>query len=355
MQVRRTVLAACLGLVVFTISTLANAQYQVTNLDSNQLRQAPVIDPLLGNAWGLARSATSHWWISDNSTGWSTLYEANGTEEALKVSIPTAGNGPTLPAGLNGPGTPTGIVANGSTGDFKIDSVKSSFIFATLDGIISGWPGTNKNQATIAVDNSTNKASYTGLAITNYATGNFLYAADAANNEIDMYDASFNFLRSFGDPSIPSEFSVFGIQDINAMVYVTYAMTNGNGGGYLDVFKEDGTFVKTLVQGSILNQAWGIALAPSNFGPLSNALLVTNNVANGTINGFNATTGKFMGTMRDQIGFPIILNGVWGIAFGGGGTSNGPTNTLFVTVGANDQAGTFLSIAYNPLPIKLPF
>jgi uncharacterized protein (TIGR03118 family) len=148
---------------------------------------------------------------------------------------------------------------------------------------------------------------------------------------------------------------VFGIQDINALVYVTYAMTNGNGGGYLDVFKEDGTFVKTLVQGAILNQAWGIALAPSNFGPLSNALLVTNNVAQGTINGFNPTTGKFMGTMRDQIGFPIILNGVWGIAFGGGGTSNGPTNTLFVTVGANDQAGTFLSIAFNPLPFKFPF
>src|SRR6202034_3517502 len=235
--------------------------------------------------------------------------------------------------GLNGPGSPTGIVANPSSSDFKIDGVKSSFIFATLNGTISGWPGTNKNQATIVVDDSAGKASFTGLAITNYASGNFLYAADAANNELDLYDSSFNFVRSFGDPSIPSDFAVFGIQDINALVYVTYAMTNGNGGGYLDVFKEDGTFVKTLVQGAILNQAWGIALAPSNFGPLSNALLVTNNVAQGTINGFNPTTGKFMGTMRDQIGFPIILNGVWGIAFGGGGTRNRPTNTLCVTWG----------------------
>lgn len=355
MQVCRIALAACLGLVLFTVSAPAHAQYQITNLDSNQVGKATVNDPLLGNAWGLARSATSPWWVSDNSTGWSTLYDANGTQVALKVVIPTAGNGPTSPTGLNGPGTPTGIVFNGSTADFMIDGVKSSFIFATLDGTISGWPGMNKNMATIAVDNSATKASYTGLAITNYATGNFLYAADAANNVIDMYDGSFNLVRSFGDPSATSNLAVFGIQDIKGMVYVAYAEPSGGPGGLIDVFKEDGTFVKTLIQGPILNQAWGIALAPSNFGPLSNTLLITNNTATGTINGFNPNTGRFVGIMRDRFGFPIILNGIWGIAFGGGNTTNGAANTLFVTVGANDQAGTFLSIDFNPIPFRFPF
>lgn len=347
MQVCRTALAACLGLVLFTITAPAHAQYKVTSLDSNQLRQAPTIDPLLGNAWGLARSATSPWWVSDNGTGWSTLYAANGTEESLKVVIPTAGNGPTSPTGLNGPGTPTGIVSNGSS-EFEVDGVKSSFIFATLDGTISGWPGTNRNQATIAVDNSANKASYTGLAITSKTSGNFLYAADNANNEIDIYDGSFNFVKSFGDPSIPSGFSVFGIQDINGLLYVAYAMTNGNAGGFIDLFKEDGTFVKTLIQGPPLNQAWGIAAAPSSFGPLSNTLLVTNNVTHGEINGFDPITGKFVGTLRDEWGKKIIINGVWGIAFGGGSTNNGATNTLFVTAGADDLAGSFLSIDFKP-------
>jgi uncharacterized protein (TIGR03118 family) len=347
MQLCRTALAACLGLALFTISAPAHAQYKVTSLDSNQLHQAPTIDPLLGNAWGLARSATSPWWVSDNSTGWSTLYAANGTEESLKVVIPTAGNGPTSPTGLNGPGTPTGIVFNGSS-EFEVDGVKSSFIFATLDGTISGWPGTNKNQATIAVDNSANKASYTGLAITSKTSGNFLYAADNGNNEIDIYDGSFNFVKSFGDPSIPSGFSVFGIQDINSLLYVAYAMTNGNAGGFIDLFKEDGTFVKTLIQGPPLNQAWGIAAAPSNFGPLSNTLLVTNNVTHGEINGFDPITGKFVGTLRDEWGKKIIINGVWGIAFGGGSTNNGATNTLFVTAGADDLAGSFLSLDFKP-------
>ena len=347
MQVCRTALAACLGLVLFTISAPANAQYKVTSLDSNQLRQAPTIDPLLGNAWGLARSATSPWWVCDNSTGWSTLYLANGTEESLKVVIPTAGNGPTSPTGLNGPGTPTGIVFNGSS-EFEVDGVKSNFIFATLDGTISGWPGTNKNQATIAVDNSANKAMYTGLAITSKPSGNFLYAADNTNNVIDMYDGNFSLVKSFGDPSIPSGFSVFGIQDINGLLYVAYAMTNGNAGGFIDLFKEDGTFVKTLIQGSPLNLPWGIAAAPSNFGPLSNTLLVTNNVTHGEINGFDPITGKFVGTMRDEWGKKIIINGVWGIAFGGGSTNNGATNTLFVTAGADDLAGSFLSIDFKP-------
>jgi hypothetical protein len=94
---------------------------------------------------------------------------------------------------------------------------------------------------------------------------------------IDMFDGTFTLVKSFGDPAIPSTFSVFGIQDINGLVYVTYAVPNVGAGGYVDEFKEDGTFVKTLIQGLPLNQAWGVAAAPPNFGPLSNTLLVSNN------------------------------------------------------------------------------
>jgi uncharacterized protein (TIGR03118 family) len=353
MLVRRTVVVFCLGLALLTVSALARAQYHLTNLVSNQVNShATTIDPLLANPWGLARSAGSPWWLSDNDTGWSTLYTATGTEEALKVVIPTAGNGPVEATGLNGPGTPTGIVYNGSKTDFQVSGVSSSFIFATLDGTISAWPGTNRNLATLVVDNSASKASYTGLAITSNASGNFLYAADNTNNKIDMFDGNFKLVQSFGDPSVPSTLSVFGVQDINGMVYVTYAVPNVGAGGYVDVFMENGTFVKTLIQGPILNQAWGVALAPANFGPLSNTLLISNNSVDGTINGFNATTGKFVGTIRDEFGRKIVLNNLWGIAFGGGATNNGAVNELFVTVGQGigtaELAGTFASIVFNP-------
>jgi hypothetical protein len=51
----------------------ANAQYVQHNLLSDQAGQADLVDPNLVNAWGLSRSATSPWWISDNGTGHSTL------------------------------------------------------------------------------------------------------------------------------------------------------------------------------------------------------------------------------------------------------------------------------------------
>jgi len=353
MQVCRTAVVACLGLVLLMFSAPARAQYQLTNLVSNQVHQAPTIDPLLANAWGLARSATGAWWINDNDTGWSTLYEANGTQVPLRVVIPTAGNGPVSPTGGNGPGTPTGIVYNASSTDFQVQGWPSVFLFATLDGIISAWvPAVNANLALIAVDNSASKALYTGLAITNNASGNFLYAADNANNHIDMFDGNFNLVKSFGDPNAPANLSVFGIQDINGLVYVAYAVPNVGAGGLIDVFKEDGTFVKTLIQGSTLNQAWGIAAAPGNFGPLSNTLLVSNNSVNGTINAFDPTTGNFVGTIKDENGKTIVLNNLWGIAFGGGNSTNGPTNALFVTVGQGigtaELAGTFAKIVFKP-------
>lgn len=352
MQVHRTVVAVCFGVLPLMLSAPAGAQYHLKNLVSNQVGQAPTIDPLLANAWGLARSATSPWWITDNDTGWSTIYDATGTQASLRVLIPTAGNGPSSPTGLNGPGTPTGIVANGSSTDFQTQGKKASFIFATLDGTISAWAsGVNANESMIVVDNSASKASYTGLAITNHPSGNYLYAADNTNNHIDMFDGTFTWVKSFGDLAIPSTFSVFGIQDINGLVYVTYAVPNVGAGGYVDVFKEDGTFVKTLIQGEPLNQAWGVAAAPPNFGPLRNTLLVSNNSVEGTINAFDPVTGRFVGTIRDEHGDKIVLNNLWGVAFGGGATANGATNELFVTVGQGigtaELAGTFAKIVFN--------
>jgi uncharacterized protein (TIGR03118 family) len=356
MLVRRIPVVVCLGLVLLTVSPLAKAQYHLTNLVSNQFDEHPAnTDPLLVNPWGLTRSASSPWWVADNLSGWSTVYTATGTKESLDVLIPTAGNGPISPTGNNGVGTPTGVVHNGSTTDFQVQGKSSSYIFATLDGTISAWaPGVNGNLATLVVDRSAEKAMYTGLAITSNSSGNFLYAADNTNDHVDMFDSNFNLVMSFGDPSIPSTFSTFGVQDINGMVYVTYAQTNGDAEGYVDVFKEDGTFVKTLIHGLPLNQPWGLTLAPSNFGPLSNTLLVSNNATpNGTINGFNPVSGKFVGTIRNEFGRPITLSNLWGIAFGAGTTNNGAANELFVTAGPGEgaqaqDAGTFASIVFSP-------
>lgn len=341
MQHRRVALTIFLGLGLILASSGAWAQYQLTNLSSNQLKWANHTDPLLVNAWGLVRAGGSPWWVSDNNSGWSTLYDAAGnTNQGLKVLIPTNGG--------NGPGSPTGVVWNGSN-NFQVQGWASIFLFATLDGTISGWaPQSNFNSAIVAVNNSSKGAVYTGLAIS--AAGDFLYAADMANNAVEIYDGNFNLVKSFTDSTLPAGFVPFGIQDISGQVYVAFASATGGNGGFVEVFKEDGTPVtpgKPLISGAPLNQPWGMALAPRNFGPLSNTILVSNNTNQGAINAFNAGNGQFVGTIKGANGKAITIDQLWGIAFGGGSANNGATNQLFFTAGpGGNLAGTFGVISF---------
>ena len=338
MQRRTTAITLAVGLALMFVSSAAVAQYQLTNLVSNQVGQAKHTDPLLVNAWGLAYGTGGPFWISDAGSGWSTLYTGQGLKQGLEVGVPSASG--------EGPGSPTGIVFNGSS-DFQIQGWSTFFLFATLDGTISGWsPQSNPNQAIIVVNNSSSGAVYTGLAVTSNASGNFLFAADNWNNKIDMYDGSFNLVSSFTDTTVPSGFAPFGIQDLNGLLFVSFASPSGASGGYIDIFSESGVFLKRLVSGSPLNQPWGFAAAPKNFGALSNTLLVSNNVnKTGTINAFNALTGQFVGTLEDVNGKAIHIDQLWGIEFGGGSANNGSTNELFFTAGpSNNLAGTFGSI-----------
>src|ERR1039458_5882278 len=169
MQRRTIVFAACLGLALIFVSNAALAQYQLTNLVSNQVGNARHADPLLVNAWGLTYGPGGPFWISDNGSGWSTLYNGKGVAKSLQVVVPSQSGA--------GPGSPTGIVFNGSpdASEFQVQGWAAIFLFATLDGTISGWaPQSNPNAAIIAVDNSATGAVYTGLAITNKPSGNFL-------------------------------------------------------------------------------------------------------------------------------------------------------------------------------------
>src|SRR5271170_1900386 len=105
MQRRTLAIASILGLVLISMGSTAWAQYQLTDLVSNNSGAALHSDPLLVNAWGLVHAPGSPWWISDNGSGWSTLYSVVGgavSKVPLNVLIPTAGG--------DGPGSPTGIV-----------------------------------------------------------------------------------------------------------------------------------------------------------------------------------------------------------------------------------------------------
>lgn len=123
------------------------------------------------------------------------------------------------------------------------------------------------------------------------------------------------------------------MQNINGLLYVTFAgFFSGAPGGVVDVFATDGTLIKTLASQAPLNGPWGLAMAPANFGPFSNDLLV-GNLFDGRINAFDPNTGAFLGQLRNQQGQAISIDGLWGLAFGAGSPQNGKTNDLFFTAG----------------------
>ena len=348
--------------------TSTTTDYELTYLVSNSSAiPAQSTDPKLINAWGLAFNPQAYAWVSDAGSNYSSLYDGNGSPPASGSGVPAY---ITIPAGSSGTGEPTGITYNATSG-FDISSggvsAPATFIFATLGGSIDGWNETvNANSAVVAY-NSTNGAMFTAVTMATESGTTYLYAADFKNGTIDVFNSSFAPITvggDFFDSAIPSGYAPYNIQNIPnssgmPQLYVTYAepssspqhVTIGNGLGYVAVFQWDGTLISTLVSGGALNAPWGLAIAPSNFGSLSGALLV-GNFGNGAIDAYNPTTGASMGTMMGANGQQLFVPGLWGLAFGNGYDSQ-PTTTLFFTGGPDTQtAGVFGRIdlpgAYTP-------
>ena len=136
------------------------------------------------------------------------------------MSIPSTGAGPQ---------GPTGQVQNSAgTGNFVLgDGTAASFMFATLAGTIDGWNAGEGTTASQAV--STSGATYTGLALANNGSGNFLYAADfVIGGGINVFNSSFanvtagtTFGGKFVDPSPISGFAPYNVQLVNGDLYVT--------------------------------------------------------------------------------------------------------------------------------------
>ena len=317
-----------------------------TNLvsDDTQFTPAQVQDPNLVNPWGLAASSTGEWWVANEGTGTSTVYNTSTspvTPDSLVVSVPPGST-------ASAQGTPTGTVFNTSGKGFDVSengkTGSSVFLFDTVDGTISGWsPSVDSTNAIVGATNP--GAIYTGLAMATDQHGEtLLYAADFGKGSIDVYNQNFqsvtNLRGNFTDPQLPAGYSPFNIQAIDNQLYVEYAPvadvlagTSAPGEGAVDVFTADGQLLEHLIRpgDTHINQPWAVALAPSNFGSFSNDLLI-GNFGDGTINAFGPRSGHFAGELTNAAGQPIAITHLWGMAFGNGGEA-GPTNTLYFTAG----------------------
>jgi uncharacterized protein (TIGR03118 family) len=346
--------AVTLTFLLLAASNGLAQHYQRTDLTTDNSTVSPTaanVDPSLVNPWGMARSSGSPWWISDNGTSLSTLYDSTGAARMLPapaacplkncISIP-------LPDGTPG-GTPTGTVFN-YTGAFEVGPGQSAFfLFATEDGTISGWnPGANPTAAIVKV-NRAGSAIYKGLALATLPNGRpHLYATNFQSGEVEVFDGKFHKIPQIGrfvDAKLPSNYAPFGIQNVGGNIVVTFAHRkpgstdedHGPGLGFVDVFDVFGNLLLRLKQHISLNAPWGIALAPGDFGPFSHRLLI-GNFGDGLIHAFNAVSGQLVGTVLDSTGAPLTIGGLWGLSFGGDNTNSGLATALFFTAGANDEA-----------------
>jgi uncharacterized protein (TIGR03118 family) len=330
--------------IALLVSSAAFAQhYQQTDLvaNSTSVSSMATIDPNLVNAWGLSRGSGSPWWVADNGTGLSTLYDGAGAIVPLVVTIPP-------PMGTEPPSAPTGTVFN-FTKAFAVRPGKPSvFLFVTEDGTISGWnPGADPTNAIIKVDNSAQGAIYKGCAIARDGSIVRLYATNFASGRVEMYDGRFQpvtIAGAFRDAKLPANYAPFGIQNVGGNIVVTFAHRrpgstdedHGAGLGYVDVFDLDGRLLLRLQHGPFLNAPWGIALAPGDFGAFSHRLLI-GNFGNGRIHAFNLVSGTVEGVLLNTDGTQLWIDGLWALSFGGDAARNGLATELFFTAGPNDE------------------
>lgn len=343
-----------------TLTVNAASAYSLTNLVADTAAAgALVTDPNLINPWGVVFATGAPVWVANNHSETSTLYDGTGKPQ------PTAGPLIVNTVPTTGAVTfdPTGIVANTSTTDFMVSGAgtpgPAKFIFSGEGGMIGAWaPSVDLHNTVVmypAAGGDNGGAVYKGLAIAKNGNAQFLYATDFHNNKIDVFDATFAkqtlAAGAFVDSTLPAGYAPFGIQAVAngsggaTQIYVTYAKqdtaahdnVSGAGLGLVDIYDPAGNFVKHLIPvGGALNAPWGIALAPADFGTLSNTLLI-GNFGDGKINGYDASAGTFMGAITNSSGVAFAEPGLWGIAFGNDASSQ-PHNTLFFAAGPNDEA-----------------
>ena len=327
----------------FAFRALAGSNaYIQHNLVADTPGVADLTDPNLVNPWGIAQSATSPFWISDNGTGLATVYSTSATATltvaSLKVTIPRGA------ASGAGTGPVTGQLSN-STTVFLIGTTKASFLFCTQDGTISGWNG--GAAATIKVDNSSKGAVYDGMALGGASTAPQLYVANFHSGAVEVYDGNFAPVTlaagAFTDAKIPSGFAPFNIVNIGGKLYVAYAKQSsagnydvaGPGNGYVDIFDMSGNLTTRLIAAGALNAPWGMAIAPANFGVFANMLLV-GNFGNGLINVYDPAAGTALGALQNPSGSAISIDGLWALQ-AGNGKSGGDTNAVYFTAGPDAQ------------------
>jgi len=286
-----------------------------------------IIDPNLINAWGIIVD-NGYIWVNANNTDLLIRYDLSGRNPYDISFYDESGN---LLSNTSSPVVnPTGIVKNPTNGYLLTDGTtiqKSSYLIASESGDLFGYSpnvgGGNKAYRIFAGSTLTPTPVYKGLAVVN----NHLFAADFLNGNIDMFldvHGTNNILftkhiTQYDVVTDPNHVAPFNIVHLHNHLYVMYAYKNtaasrdDNGdGGFIDLYKAKGTFIKRFSSSDDLKSPWAFVLAPKSYCCERPSFLV-GNFGSGSIlilNQHGHHVGDVYGNNSDTL---LVIDGLWGL------------------------------------------
>ena len=371
-----------------------NAYKQANLAASSDSYGAPFVIPDLIDGWGIAirpAGAGGHFWVTASANSYEFVGDVNGEPLSIDPALGIVSLPPSdMPDGPN-PGASNGVVFNGTGAGFRITqtldngetfTAPAKFVFVSDNGVISAWAQRNNADGSLSypsyantiLDDGPNDSAFFGLAIN--TANNQLIACDFGNNphpRLRIFNDSFveealgsRFKNPFlSDQNVfkPGDYAPWSAHTISingtASVFVLYVNTSedpdapgqvlfasentGRGTSRMVEYTEAGELVAIWDDRGTLNGPWGVALAPANFGGLSNRLLVSN-FSDGTIVAFDTETKSAKEFLRDDQGNVAAISGIWHILFGNG-VKLGDSNALYFAAGPNDETeGLFGSL-----------
>lgn len=346
---------------------------QVNLVASTAAYGAPIVEPELENAWGIAirpAGAGGHFWIGAAGTGKSVQYvgDVNGQplfQDELKI-VETLG--PVSGVAFNsGSGfTITQPHANGPI------TAGAKFFFANLSGTVTAWterarPGggfDHPADSAVVVDGTARGSSFSGVAVSPAADR--LYAADfGADAQVRVFDGQFNELASLPNPFRPASgkqpggFEAFNVQTLGNSTFVTYGRQvppDPNkpppAEGRLAEFDAQGQLKARWFGRGFLNYPWGVAPAPQNYGLYAGCMLV-GNFGDGTLVAFHPRFRVALDYVRDANGKKVVIDGLWGLQFGNGASLGEAQHMYFAAGPEKETQGLFGKLLPNPNTLPL--
>ena len=284
-------------------------------LVADQRGKAPIVDPALVNAWGVAVDDEGLFWIADNGTGKITIVDRDGKPSTGEYRSDQFDLGGGIDGIVGAKDAKLKVRAHGECGG-------ADFLVASEGGTIQAINGDLEPHTGIPfADRSSEHAIFKGVAITEVAGATRVLAADFHNARVDVFDGEGKLVSCdpakhpmFVDPNLPAGFAPFDVVVLGDRVLVAYAMqdaeahdeVDGPGLGAISEFDAAGAFVRRLTTGGVLNAPWAITE--------QRGALVVGNFGDGRITLFDETTGRPVAQLVDTTGAPLAVDGLWGIA-----------------------------------------